>query len=54
MSEKQHKTKKFANYHNVMVINTTALGRHVFVSSQIRLSMVFDVIKMISTQIHPC
>ena len=36
MSEKRHKTKKFANYQNVIVRNSPALGRHVFVSSQNR------------------
>ena len=36
MSEKRHKTKKFAIYQNVIVRNSPALGRHDFVSFQNR------------------
>ena len=53
MSEKRHKIKKNANYQNIIVRNSPALGRHVFVpsqnsSSQNHWSMVFDVVHMIS------
>ena len=50
MSEKRHKINKFANYQNIMVRNSPAFDRHVFVSY--RLSMVFDVMRIISTQIR--
>ena len=52
MSEKRHKINKFANYQNIIVRNSPAFDRHVFVSSQDRWSMVFDVMRMISTQIR--
>ena len=57
MSEKRHKTPKFAIYQNVIVRNSPALGRHDFVSFKTDESMVFDVMRMISTQIRwqdPC
>ena len=56
MSEKRHKINKFANYQNRKVRNSPALDRHVFVPSQKPLSLVFDIMRMISTQIrwqHP-
>ena len=57
MSEKRHKINKFANYQNIIVRNSPALDRHVFVPSQDRRSMIFYVMRMISTQIgwqDPC
>ena len=57
MSEKGHKIKKFAKYQNIIVRNSPAFDGHVVVSSQDRLSMVFDVMRMISMQISwrdPC
>ena len=36
MSEKRHKISKFANYQNIIVRNSPAFERHVFVSSQDR------------------
>ena len=57
MSEKRHKINKFANYQNIMVRNSPAFDCHVFVSTEDRWSMVFDVMRMISTQIRwqdPC
>ena len=58
MSEKRHETKKFANYQNVIVRNSPALGRHIFVSTQNLKSMAFvDIMHMISTQLRwqdPC
>ena len=57
MSKKRHKINKFANYRNIIVRNSPAFDRHVFVSSQDRSSMVFDVMCMINTQIRwqdPC
>ena len=51
MSEKRHKIKKFANYQNIIVRNSPAFDCHVFVFSQDHWSMVFDVMRMISTQI---
>ena len=50
MCEKRHKINKFANYQNIMVRNSPAFDRHVFVSY--RLSRVFDVMRIISTQIR--
>ena len=57
MFEKRHKINKFANYQNIIVRNSPAFDCHVFVFSQDRWSMVFDVMRMISTQIRwqdPC
>ena len=58
MSEKRHETKKFANYQNVIVRNSPALGHHIFVSTQNLKSMAFgDIMHMISTQLRwqdPC
>ena len=34
LSEKRHHINKFANYQNLMVRNSPAFDRHVFVSSQ--------------------
>ena len=34
MSEKRHQINKFANYQNIIVRNSPAFDRHVFVSSQ--------------------
>ena len=51
------KINKFANYQNIIVRNSTAFDCHVFVSSEDRWFMVFDVMRMISTQIRrqdPC
>ena len=56
LSEKQHKINKFANYQNIIVRNSPAFDRHVFVP-QDRWSMIFDVMHMIGTQIgwqDPC
>ena len=50
MSEKRHKINKFVNYPNIIVRNSPAFDRHVFVSSQDRLSMDFDLMRMISTK----
>ena len=36
MSVKRHKINKFANYQNIIVRNSPALDRHVFVPSQDR------------------
>ena len=36
MSEKRHKINKFENYQNIIVRNSPALDRHVFVSYQNR------------------
>ena len=36
LSEKRHQINKFANYQNVIVRNSPAFDRHVFVSSQDR------------------
>ena len=36
MSEKRHQINKFANYQNIIVRNSPAFDRHVFVSSQDR------------------
>ena len=36
MSENRHKIENFANYQNIIVRNSLALGRHVFVPSQNR------------------
>ena len=36
MSEKRHKINKFANYQNIIVGNSPAFNRHVFVASQDR------------------
>ena len=52
MSEKQRKINKFVNYQNIIVRNSPAFDCHVFVFSQDRWSMVFDVMRMISTQIR--
>ena len=52
MSEKRHEINKFANYQNIIVRNSPAFHRHVFVSFQDRWSMDFDVMRMISTQIR--
>ena len=52
MSEKRHKINKFANYQNIIVRNSPAFDRHVCVFSQDRWSMVFDVMRKISTQIR--
>ena len=38
MSEKRHKINKFANYQNIIVRNSPAFDRHVFVSFQDRWS----------------
>ena len=57
MSEKRYKINKFANDQNMIVRNSPAFDHHVFVSSQDRWSMDFDVMRMISTQIRwqdPC
>ena len=57
MSEKRHKINKIANYQNIKVENSPAFDHHAFVSSQDRWFMVFDVMRMISTQIRwqePC
>ena len=57
MSEKRHKINKFANYQNIIVRNSPAFDCHVFLFSQDRWSMVFDVMRMITTQIRwqdPC
>ena len=54
MSEKRHKINKFANYQNIKVRNGPAFDRHVFVPFQKPLSLVFDVMRMIGTQIDPC
>ena len=57
MSEKRHKINKIANYQNIKVGNSPAFDHHAFVSSQDRWFMVFDVMRMISTQIRwqePC
>ena len=43
---------KFANYYNIIVRNSPAFDRHVFVSSQDLSSIDFDVMRMISTQIR--
>ena len=43
---------KFANYYNIIVRNSPAFDRHVFVSSQDLSSVDFDVMRMISTQIR--
>ena len=50
MSEKRHQINKFVNYQNIIVRNSPAFDRHVFVSSQDRWSMDFDVMRMISTK----
>ena len=53
MSEKRHQINKFVNYQNIIVRNSPAFDRHVFVSSQDRWSMDFDdfdVMCMISTK----
>ena len=55
MSEERHKIN--ANYQNIIVRNSPAFDRHAFVSSQNHWFMVFDVMRMISTQIRwqePC
>ena len=57
MSEKRHKNNKFANYQNITVRNSPAFDRHVFGFFSRSLSMDFDVMGMISTQIRwqdPC
>ena len=57
MFEKRHKINKFANYQNIIVRNSPALDRHVFIPSQNRWSMIFDVMRMISTLVRwqdPC
>ena len=36
MSEKRHQINKLANYQNIIVKNSLAFDRHVFVSSQDR------------------
>ena len=36
MSEKRHQINKFVNYQNIIVRNSPAFDRHVFVSSQDR------------------
>ena len=57
MSEKRHKINKFANYQNIIVRDSPAFDRHVFVSARDLSSMDFDVMRMISTQIRwqdPC
>ena len=57
MSEKRHKINKFANYQNIIVRNSPPFDRRVYVYSQDRRSMVFDVMRMIGRQIHwqdPC
>ena len=36
LSEKRHQINKFANYQNIIVRNSPAFDRHVFVSSQDR------------------
>lgn len=52
MSEKWHKTDKFANYQNKIVRNNPSLDRHVLVNSfSIPLILVFDVMRMICTQV---
>ena len=50
MSEKRHQINKFANYQNIIVRNSPTFYRHVFVSSQDRWSMDFDLMRMISTK----
>ena len=50
MSEKRHQINKFVNYQNIIVRNSPAFYRHVFVSFQDRWSMDFDVMCMISTK----
>ena len=52
MSEKRHEINKFANYQNIIVRNSPAFDRHVFISSQDHWSMDLDVMRMISTQIR--
>ena len=52
MHEKRHKINKFANYQNIIVRNSPAFDCHVFVPSQNRWSLIFDVMRMISTQVH--
>ena len=47
MSEKRHEINKFANYQNIIVRNSPAFDRHVFVSSQDHWSMDFDEMRMI-------
>ena len=57
MSENRHKINNFANYQNIKVRNGPAFDRHVFVPFQKPLSLVFDVMRMIGTQIRqqdPC
>lgn len=52
MSEKWHKTDKFANYQNKIVRNNPSLDRHVFVNYfSIPFILVFDVMRMICTQV---
>ena len=54
LTEKENYTLclKFANYQNIIVRNSPSLDRHVFVPSQNLWSTVFDVMRMISTQIR--
>ena len=52
MSEKRNKINKFANYQNIIVRDSPAFDRHVFVSARDLSSMDFDVMRMISTQIR--
>ena len=51
------KSINFANYQNIIVRDSPAFDRHVFVSARDLSSMDFDVMRMISTQIRwedPC
>ena len=52
LCEKQHQINKLANYQNIIVRNGPTLDRHVFVLSQNHCSMIFDVLRMISTQVR--
>ena len=49
MSEKRYKISKFASYQNAIVRNNTVFDRHDFVPSQKRWSVVYDLMRMIST-----
>ena len=51
MSEKRHKSNKFADYQKIIVRNSPAFDRHVFVLSQKPLIFGFYVMLMISAQI---
>ena len=52
MSKERRKFNRFENYQNIIVRNSPTLDRHVFVPSQNRRSIVFDVMRMISTEIR--